>query len=262
MPIINTTNQFSRGSEWRKCDLHIHTPLSIHHNYGGATDVWDKFIADLENTANYPQGSIIGISDYYFLEGYDKVIEYKNDGRLANIAKIFPVIELRVKEFGGSRNKLSRVNFHVLFNPDKYTTQNIKDQFIAAMVSNYTLSPEYANQVTSWDACLTCDSLEDLGRKIKATIPSTELINYGSDFEEGFNNFNISMDNLDKILSRDYFRNNILCFVGKTEWNEIQWNDNSIAEKKNIVNRAHFLFCSYDNIENHKTDFAYLNLGT
>ena len=250
---------FERGSEWRKCDLHIHTPLSIKNNYGGNTnEVWDKFISDLENTTNYPEGSVIGISDYYFLDGYDKVMEYKNSGRLSNISKIFPVIELRLKEFGGSNNKISRINFHVLFNPDKYTSQQIQDHFISAITGEYQLSPEYTEQNIKWNNCLTRESLTELGKKIKATVPEVQLNNYGSDFEEGFNNFNLAVDKLYKILERNDFKNNTICFVGKTEWNDIKWNDNSIAEKKHIVNKAHFLFCSYDNIDNYDTDVDYL----
>jgi hypothetical protein len=43
-------NKYKRGSEWRKWDLHVHTPLSICQNYGGDTEaVWEKFISDLEN---------------------------------------------------------------------------------------------------------------------------------------------------------------------------------------------------------------------
>ena len=41
-------NEFERGSEWRKWDLHIHSPVSICQKYGGK-DKWDKFIEALEN---------------------------------------------------------------------------------------------------------------------------------------------------------------------------------------------------------------------
>jgi len=36
--------KYSRGSEWRKWDLHVHTPSSLIQHYGGDTDeVWEKF---------------------------------------------------------------------------------------------------------------------------------------------------------------------------------------------------------------------------
>ncbi len=38
-----------RGSEWRKWDLHIHTPVSLCSEYGGQSDdVWTKFFETLE----------------------------------------------------------------------------------------------------------------------------------------------------------------------------------------------------------------------
>lgn len=41
----------NRGSEWRKWDLHIHTPKSIVNNYGNGTsnDVWEQYIDALDN---------------------------------------------------------------------------------------------------------------------------------------------------------------------------------------------------------------------
>ncbi len=249
----------SNGSIWRKCDLHIHTPFSIEQHYGDSShdEIWEKFISDLENEENYPQGSMIGISDYYFLEGYQKVISYQQKGRLKNIAKIFPLIELRLKEFGGSKHHLSRVNYHVLFNPDSLSVQIIKDQFISALHSQYQLSPAYSAMGIKWDGCLTRKNLEELGKKIKETVPNNELQNYGSDFKEGFNNYNISREKIEAILNREFFKNNTLCLVGKTEWSEIEWNDHSIAEKKDIINKVHFLFNSYDNPNKYKVDFKH-----
>jgi hypothetical protein len=87
---------FPRGSEWRKWDLHIHTPSSPVQEYGTDDSVtWDKFITDLESLS--PDIKAIGINDYLFLDGYRKVLEYKRNGRLSNIDLILPVIEFRLK---------------------------------------------------------------------------------------------------------------------------------------------------------------------
>ena len=106
---------FTRGSEWRKWDLHIHTPLSICQEYGGdKEDVWEKFIASLEQLP--PDVKVIGITDYYFIDGYEKVMEYKSKGRLSNISKIFPILEFRIDTFGsGNENNLQKINLHILF---------------------------------------------------------------------------------------------------------------------------------------------------
>ena len=74
-----------RGSEWRKWDLHIHTPASIVHEYsaGANGDVWEKYINELENLPKHIK--VLGINDYWFIDGYEKVLEYKSNGRLNNI---------------------------------------------------------------------------------------------------------------------------------------------------------------------------------
>ena len=67
----------ARGSNWLKCDLHVHTPASFFHQYGDAQsdDTWNKFIANLE--ALPAEFKIIGINDYLTLDGYKRVLEVK-----------------------------------------------------------------------------------------------------------------------------------------------------------------------------------------
>ncbi|MDP3443398.1 MAG: hypothetical protein Q8T08_11125, partial [Ignavibacteria bacterium] len=76
--------RFKRGSEWSKWDLHVHTPSSIIQHYGGDTpDAWEKFISDLEKLPD--EYKVLGINVYIFLDGYKKVKEYKEQGRLPKI---------------------------------------------------------------------------------------------------------------------------------------------------------------------------------
>lgn len=74
-----------RGSEWRIWDLHIHTPESICQDYKNTPENWDKFINCLENLPE--DVKVIGITDYYFIDGYEKVMAYKAKGRLKNLEK-------------------------------------------------------------------------------------------------------------------------------------------------------------------------------
>src|SRR4051794_30738799 len=104
--------RFPRGSEWRKWDLHVHTPESLVHNYGG-TDPWDKFLTDLRNLP--PEISVLGINDYLFIDGYERVLSEYASGNLPNIQAVFPVVELRISRFAGSDGKLRRINWHIIF---------------------------------------------------------------------------------------------------------------------------------------------------
>ena len=77
--MTNNDTQNNRGSEWRKWDLHIHTPKSIIQTYGGDTpEIWEKFILSLENLPS--DTKVIGINDYYFIDRYKKVMSFKKNG--------------------------------------------------------------------------------------------------------------------------------------------------------------------------------------
>ena len=89
------------GSTWKKWDLHVHTPSSIIHNYQGTNEeAWEAFLLDLE--ALPPEFKVIGINDYIFIDGYERVRKAKlEQNRLKNIDLVLPVIELRLDKFAG-----------------------------------------------------------------------------------------------------------------------------------------------------------------
>lgn len=229
-----------RGSIWRKWDLHVHTPASIVHNYPGQ-DPWPDFLNALESLP--PEFKVIGINDYLFLDGYKRILEERSKGRLQNLDLILPVIELRLDKFGGSQSKLSRVNYHVIFS-DELSPDLIEQHFLNALTPSYTLTPQYESLRTSgqWQALPTRASLEDLGKKIIESVPATEQSKYGTPLIEGFNNLCLSLSAVTKALESHYFKDKYVTAVGKTEWADVKWNDQSIADKKHIINSATFVF--------------------
>lgn len=239
--------RYPRGSEWRKWDLHVHTPSSLIHNYPGP-DPWENFLHDLENLP--PEYKVIGVNDYLFLDGYKRILVEKEKGRLTNIDLFLPVIELRLDKFGGSAGHLSRVNFHIIFS-NEVSPETIEQQFLNALNSKYVLSPQYDHFRTNgkWAAIPTKDSLTDLGNMIIQTVPEAARSKFSPPLIEGFNNLCINLDHIEKALQSHYFENKYLTAVGKTEWADIKWNDHSIAEKKTIINSAHFVFISAESIE-------------
>ena len=236
-----------KGSIWRKWDLHIHTPSSIVNEYGGDTEqIWERFLKDLESLP--PQFKVIGINDYIFLDGYRRVCEEKERGRLKNIDLILPVIELRLDKFGGTDGSLSRVNFHIIFS-NELDTEIIQEQFLNAIRSGYSLTPEYEDRKIEWGAIATKRSLEDLGRKIIESVPLEKKSQYESPLREGFNNINFSYEKIKDALKSPYFEGKYITAVGKTEWADIKWNDQSPAEKKSIINSAGFVFISSTTVD-------------
>ena len=230
--------KYPRGSEWRRWDLHIHSPLSLVQAYGGSTDqAWEKFITELEGLPN--DIKVIGINDYIFIEGYKKVLEFKKQGRLQNIELILPVIELRTNEFAGSGNELNKVNIHVVFPAeDELSPDVIQQQFINGLSSSYKL----AEQV-EWNQSPTIESLADLGQKVKALTPSNKTVHNLSDVRAGFNNLYFSREKIAELLARDCFHDKYLIAVGFAEWDQIQWTQ-AAALKRDIANFAHLIFTS------------------
>lgn len=237
----------NKGSEWNIWDLHVHTPASLVHNYeaGDECDVWEHFIRDLENLPK--EVKVLGINDYLFIDGYKKVLSYKEQGRLQNIELILPVVEFRLSQFGGNR-QFSRVNFHVIFS-NKVDADVIQAQFLNALQNKYQLSPEY-NSMT-WGGVITRENLENLGKRILEEVSDEEKANYGSALIEGFNNLNLSYKDIHDVLKNasQYFEGNYLTAIGKTEWADIKWLDGSIAEKKNIINSVDFVFTAAENVD-------------
>ena len=111
----------NRGSEWRKWDLHLHTP---------GTAINDKF--KLENNTNEDElwkdyckrinssgVSVVGITDYGSVDNYFLLKENRDNFELNKEVVLFPNIELRVsgitspkadKDSGGTHS----VNLHIL----------------------------------------------------------------------------------------------------------------------------------------------------
>jgi len=236
--------KYSRGSEWRKWDLHVHTPSSLVQHYGVDSDeVWEKFILDLESLQG--EFKVIGINDYLFLDGYEKVLEYKKKGRLKNIDLVLPVLEFRIEKFAGvDFGNLKRINLHVIFS-DELKTETIKSQFLNGLEQSYKLDKD-GNE---WNRAITKTSLIELGKKIKESVPVEELSKYKGDLEEGFNSLNVNEEKIFKLLERDCFEDKYLISIGKTEWGDLKWSDSSIATKKSIINNAHIVFTAGESIE-------------
>jgi hypothetical protein len=131
----SNVNQNSRGSSWRKWDLHVHTPDSIVNHYGDGDDIWDKLIKALAELPS--EYKVLGINDSIFLDGYKKVLAAKSAGKLPNIELLLPVIELRLDKFGGSKNDLSKVNYHIMFS-NELTPETIESQFLSAHTMDCT----------------------------------------------------------------------------------------------------------------------------
>lgn len=235
---------YLKGAEWRKWDLHVHTPLSVYQKYGqNNEETWKKYIQDLENLPS--EFAVIGVNDYLFIDGYEKLIneQIEND-RISNL-KLFPVVEFRIEKFAGVQfGALKRINLHVIFS-DEVPVETIRSQFLNTLEQSYTLESG-----EKWTRAITPNSVKELGASIKSAIPTDKASGLGSDLVVGFNNLNVKEDQVFNSLKKDCFNGKYLIAIGKTEWSDLKWSDASIATKKSIINEADIVFTSATSVEN------------
>jgi hypothetical protein len=124
-------------ADWMKVDLHIHTPESHEQYYTSGlskVEAWEKFIDNLEKLP--PDVKVIGINDYWHINGYNKVMQYKKNDRLQNLELILPVIEFRTDDICYKREKdktkETKLNFHVIFS-NTVDTISIEDNFVGLL---------------------------------------------------------------------------------------------------------------------------------
>ena len=103
----------NRGSEWRRWEPHIHAPGTVMNNQFRGESAWEDYITALEEAT--PVIEAIAVTDYYVTNTYEKVLEFRRDGRLPNAALIFPNIELRLDV---ATAKGGFVNLHLFVSPE------------------------------------------------------------------------------------------------------------------------------------------------
>lgn len=98
-----------RGSEWRRWDLHVHTPDTAHNDQFTS---WDAYLAAIEANSDV---KVIGVTDYMTITNYSRLRSYREQGRISNISLLIPNIEFRIAP---PSDKATAVNIHLLISPD------------------------------------------------------------------------------------------------------------------------------------------------
>jgi hypothetical protein len=104
--------QSKQGSLWHRWDPHIHTPgTALNDQYIGDS-AWTTFLEAIE--AANPPIRALGITDYFSIERYQQVLEYRRQGRLPDVGLIVPNVEMRLSI---ETSKRAAINLHLLFDP-------------------------------------------------------------------------------------------------------------------------------------------------
>lgn len=172
-------SMYKRGSEWRKWDLHIHTPeTALEDKYTG----WPDFIKALKGTKDI---AVIGITDYMSIKNYEHLLNLKSNEKFGSIELIIPNIEFRVTP---QTDKGNALNLHLLVDPiDPAHCEEI-NQALAR------LSIEYQKQPYS----CTPSSIAKLGKAYDSTLQ------HEASYKEGINQFKVDFS-----IFSDWYENEI-----------------------------------------------------
>ena len=160
--------QNTRGSEWRKWDLHIHTPYTKLANQFKSVegkDVWDTFCDKLEAS----DVAAFGITDYFSIDNYLLFNDKFNKRHPSSHKVFFPNIEFRLDS---KNSKNNHIQVHILFSNKKETLGKV-NSFLSRL-----------KLLTSGKYC-TANDLEQVGYdKAMVTIADlTEQLKFFSEYE-------------------------------------------------------------------------------
>ena len=145
----------SRGSAWHRWEPHIHAPGTVMNNQFTGPTAWHDYLSALEAAA--PTIEAIAVTDYYVTETYEKVVEYKRNGRLSSARFIFPNVELRLDV---ATAKGGFVNLHLFVSPEGADHLAQLERFLSHL--------HFTVQQDRFDC--TCAELIRLGKKVNPAI--------------------------------------------------------------------------------------------
>jgi predicted ATPase len=222
-----TTNKYPRGSEWRKWDLHVHTPDTAKNDqFGSGEDKWEEYISKLESNEEI---SVLGITDYFSIDNYLLLKKKQEEGRLSD-KTLIPNVELRILPVTRTDTP---INIHVFFDPN-LPIETINREFFQCLKFKYS-GNEYS--------CLRQDLIA-LGRLYRN---NDHLEEYCAK-KEGIAQFNISYNELDEVLKKPSLRNYVVIAVSNSnrDGNSGIQHSSLAATRQEIYRMSDIIFSAND----------------
>lgn len=243
----------TRGSEWNKWDLHVHTPASVLRNEYG--DDWDRYVSDLFTKAINENIKVIGITDYFFVDGYKKIKnEYLSNPRkmedllgkekyeLAKEIKILPNIEFRIDKLViGKESDLKwnrKVNYHLLL-CDSIAPEIIEREIINCLKFDFYSEPGARTDRRNF----TKDNIIEFGQKL---CEHQDSFAGESPLFVGMINSCFNLDELKEILNTNgkFKGKYILALPADEDLSKVSWKSQGHAVRKHLIMQSHIIFSS------------------
>jgi AAA domain, putative AbiEii toxin, Type IV TA system len=123
-----STTSLDHGSLWQRWDPHIHAPGTVLEDEFEGPDAWEEYLVQIETAA--PTVAALGITDYWSIDLYERVLAEKAEGRLPDVELIFANVEMRLGVATGSG---SAVNAHLLISPEDPDHVEEARRFLASL---------------------------------------------------------------------------------------------------------------------------------
>lgn len=221
------------GSVWHKWDFHLHTPCSIlNNNFGdpGDEDTWEKYISELVKVSSDNEIVAVGITDYFTIEGYKKLLEYKERGRLDKLF-IFPNIEFRLNQLVKGR----RINLHVLFSPE-VLPQKIEENFLHDLCFVRENHPFDGTELRK----LKISNLREFGENLQKQHGE---FSDRSPLYIGCMNAVVDYEQINNTL-RNNFKGDYFVVLAEEDLSVMGWSSQYHAMRKQLIQMSHAIFAS------------------
>lgn len=238
-----------KGSIWRKWDLHVHTPYSVLNN--GFGNDWDKYVKQLFQKAIELNISVIGITDYFTIDGYKRIQqEYLNNpNKLSSLFTpeeiqkikskvIFPNVEFRLNKLVGT----NRINFHVIFS-NEVSIEDIEENFLHEIDFVFDGEPQSNEEKRK----LKKRNLEKLGQKLKQQHKKFQS---ESDIKIGMMNAVVNDEQITQILTNktSIFKDKYFITLPCDEdLSKLSWNGQDHHTRKLFIQKSDILIATNDN---------------
>jgi hypothetical protein len=222
--LSSQTQNNSKGSIWHRWEPHIHIPGTILNDQFKNRNLEEY--CTLIDSLNPPIRTL-GITDYYSIKSYERILDMKKQGYLKNVELIFANIELRFKIATASDKA---INGHLLFSP--------KDPNHISEIQRFLQKLTYSTGLEVYN-CQEADLIKlgkDHDKSILADNKALEIgtIQFKVDFDQLINNIKNSAWAQDNLL--------IAVASGKDGSGGLQSDASFSSTRRHIERSSHIIF--------------------
>ena len=158
---------------------------------------------------------MLGINDYWSVEGYRRVKEEHDKGNLPNVKLLLPVVEMRLTDSINEKGKKTKKqNYHVCFD-NQIESAVIEQYFLGKLETSYKFSdgtqPAYL---------LGEHGFIELGRRLLeegVAAPPKKRVDDAALHSIGRTHFAVGLEQVRELLQQPWFKGKTLEFVGYSE---------------------------------------------